>query len=171
MTAAPAPYAGLATRGVAFVIDAVIAHVVVLLAAALVWLVTSIVGELRPEWLANLIAGVAWIVFVALYFVCFWTTGQTPGMRAMGVRVLGRDDAPPTFVRSLVRLVGLVLAIVPFFAGFLPVLFDDRRRALQDFLAGTVVVYADRESLLVRESDAAEGRTAGNAREIPGPAS
>jgi uncharacterized RDD family membrane protein YckC len=167
MTAAPAPYAGLATRGVAFVIDAVITHVVVLLAAAIVWLVTSIVGELRPEWLANLIAGVAWIVFVAL---CFWTTGQTPGMRAMGVRVLSRDDAPPTFVRSLVRLVGLVLAIVPFFAGFLPVLFDDRRRALQDFLAGTVVVYADREPLL-RESEAAEGRTAGNAREIPGPAS
>jgi uncharacterized RDD family membrane protein YckC len=51
------------------------------------------------------------------------------------------------------------------------VLFDDRRRALQDFLAGTVVVYADREPLLVRESDAAERRTAGNAREIPGPAS
>ena len=29
--------------------------------------------------------------------------------------------------------------IVPLFAGFLPVLFDDRRRALQDFLAGTAV--------------------------------
>jgi uncharacterized RDD family membrane protein YckC len=153
------------------VIDAVIAHVVVLLGAALVWLVTSIVGELRPEWLANLIAGVAWILFVALYFVCFWTTGQTPGMRAMGVRVLGPDDAAPTFGRSLVRLVGLVLAIVPFFAGFLPVFFDDRRRALQDFLAGTVVVYADRESLLVRDASTAEGLTAGDARRVPGPAS
>ena len=40
---------------------------------------------------------------------------------------------------------GLVLAIVPLFAGFLPVLVDDRRRALQDFLAGTVVLYADHD--------------------------
>jgi hypothetical protein len=40
-----------------------------------------------------------------------------------------------------VRLIGLLLAIIPMFAGFLPVLFDRRRRALQDYLAGTVVVY------------------------------
>ena len=47
----------------------------------------------------------------------------------------------PSVGRSLVRLVGLVLAIVPLFAGFLPVLFNERRRGLPDFLAGTVVVY------------------------------
>jgi uncharacterized RDD family membrane protein YckC len=40
-----------------------------------------------------------------------------------------------------VRLIGLVLAIVPCFAGFLPALVDDRRRALPDLLAGTVVLY------------------------------
>jgi ABC-type transport system involved in cytochrome bd biosynthesis fused ATPase/permease subunit len=33
-------------------------------------------------------------------------------------------------------------ALETLFAGFLPVLVDDRRRALQDFLAKTVVVYA-----------------------------
>ena len=32
-----------------------------------------------------------------------------------------------------------MLAIIPLFAGFLPVLFDRRRRALPDYLAGTVV--------------------------------
>ena len=40
-------------------------------------------------------------------------------------------------------MVGLVLAIVPLFAGFIPVLFTARRRGLPDFLAGTVVVYDD----------------------------
>ena len=50
---------------------------------------------------------------------------------------------PPSIGRSLVRLVGLVLAIVPMFAGFIPVLFTERRRGLPDFLAGTVVVYDD----------------------------
>ena len=43
------------------------------------------------------------------------------------------------------RLAGLVLAIVPLFAGFVPVLFTERRRGLPDFLAGTVVVYDDAE--------------------------
>jgi uncharacterized RDD family membrane protein YckC len=43
-------------------------------------------------------------------------------------------------------MVGLVLAVVPLFAGFLPVLFTARRRGLPDFLAGTVVVYDDRPS-------------------------
>jgi uncharacterized RDD family membrane protein YckC len=42
------------------------------------------------------------------------------------------------------RLIGLVLCIVPLFAGFLPVLVDDRRRGCHDMLAGTVVVYVER---------------------------
>ena len=36
---------------------------------------------------------------------------------------------------------GSILAIIPLGAGFIPVLIDDRRRALQDFMAGTVVIY------------------------------
>jgi uncharacterized RDD family membrane protein YckC len=75
-----------------------------------------------------------------VYLVTFWTvTGETPGMRVMGLRVTDHHGAPPGVGRSLLRLVGLWLAIVPLFAGFLPVLFDDRRRALQDFIAGTLV--------------------------------
>ena len=81
---------------------------------------------------------------VGVYFVLFWSTaGQTPGMRLLHVRVRRPGGETPSIARSLVRLVGLVLAIVPLFAGFLPVLFTDRRRGLPDFLAGTVVVYED----------------------------
>ena len=35
------------------------------------------------------------------------------------------------------------VAIILLFAGFLPALFDRRRRALPDFVAGTTVVYAE----------------------------
>jgi len=45
--------------------------------------------------------------------------------------------------RAIVRTVGLALAIIPLFAGFIPALFDGRRRALPDYLAGTVVLYDD----------------------------
>jgi uncharacterized RDD family membrane protein YckC len=55
------------------------------------------------------------------------------------------DGRHPSIARSLVRLIGLGLAIVPLFLGFVPALVDLRRRALQDLLAGTVVLYADAE--------------------------
>jgi len=58
----------------------------------------------------------------------------------MRVRVVTASGGSVSVLRSLVRFVGLILAIAPLFAGFLPVPFDRRRRALPDFLAGTVVV-------------------------------
>ena len=42
---------------------------------------------------------------------------------------------------KLQRMVGLVLSIALLFVGFVPVLFDDRRRGLADFIAGTTVLY------------------------------
>jgi uncharacterized RDD family membrane protein YckC len=64
-------------------------------------------------------------------------------MRLMRLRVRRAGGEGLSLGRSIVRVVGLALAIIPLFAGFLPVLFDERRRALPDYLAGTVVVYDD----------------------------
>jgi uncharacterized RDD family membrane protein YckC len=140
--AVPVRYAGFATRGVALVIDALLATLVFVVGSALVGLVSSLVGHLRPHWVVGAIAGGAWFLIVIAYFVGFWSTvGQTPGMRIVRLRVLTHTDAPPGFFRSLVRLVGLALAIIPCFIGFLPALVDDRRRALPDFMAGTTVIY------------------------------
>ncbi|HYK07164.1 MAG TPA: RDD family protein [Gaiellaceae bacterium] len=139
------PYAGVATRAVALAADLLVIHVFILVVGALLGLVASLVGDLRPEWLVATLVGAAWGLTVTIYFVLFWSiTGQTPGMRAMRLRVVTADATPPSSARALVRLVGLLLAIVPLFAGFLPVLFDSRRRALPDYLARTVVLYADR---------------------------
>ena len=136
-------YAGIATRGIGLGIDAALANLIVLCIGALLGLVGSLVGgDLHPQWLAALLAGLGWLFAIGLYFTVFWsTTGQTPGMRLMGLRVVAADGEPPHFFRAIVRLIGLGLAIIPLFAGFLPVLFDGRRRALQDFLARTVVIH------------------------------
>jgi uncharacterized RDD family membrane protein YckC len=139
---AMSPYGGIVTRGFALAFDAGVATLAYLIGAALVGLVSSLVGQLRPSWLVGALAGTGWILLLAAYFVGFWSsTGQTPGMRIMRLRVRTRANASPGFGQSLVRLVGLALAIIPCFAGFLPALVDDRRRALHDFLAGTIVVY------------------------------
>ena len=67
--------------------------------------------------------------------------GRRPGCGCCACASSGQVTQPPSIGRSLVRVVGLELAIVPLFAGFIPVLFTERRRGLPDFLAGTVVLY------------------------------
>jgi len=139
---APSPYAGLLGRFIAGALDLALMSVVFLGGAAMVDVVSNLVGGLRPSWLEAAIASVGATVGAVTYLVVFWTVaGQTPGMRAMGLRlVVGRNGThPPGAGRALLRVVGLVIAIVPFFAGFLPILFDRRRRAIQDMLAGTSV--------------------------------
>lgn len=132
-------YGGLASRGTAFIVDLALAHLIVLLAGLGVWLIFSLVGGLRPQWLADALVAVGWFVVVTVYFVVFWTlTGQTPGMRLLQLRVTGRGGKPIGVVRALVRFVGLLISVV-LIVGVLPVLFEKRRRALQDFIAGTVV--------------------------------
>jgi uncharacterized RDD family membrane protein YckC len=143
---ASSPYAGLATRGTALAIDAGLVSLAFLIGAALVGLVSSLVGHLRPVWLVGTVGGAAWLILLVVYFAGFWTaTGQTPGMRLLRLRVVDPSAHPPKLGRSLVRVAGLALAIIPCFAGFLPALIDNRRRGLQDFLAGTVVVYDETE--------------------------
>ena len=144
MIAARVPYAGIATRALALAIDVAIVQVVVFAGAAVLALVGSLVGDLKLDTVGRVLAAAAWAGAVATYFVTFWSTaGQTPGMRIMDLRVTGADGALPSVGRSIVRVVGLALAIIPLFAGFLPVLVDDRRRGLHDFLAGTVVVHGE----------------------------
>lgn len=145
LSEARVPYAGVATRAVALAADLMLAHAIILVGGGLLGLVATLVGELRPQWLVATLVGCAWGLTVTGYFVLFWSvTGQTPGMRAMRLRVVTADGTPPSVWRALLRLIGLLLAIVPLFAGFLPVLFDSKRRALPDYLARTVVLYTDR---------------------------
>jgi uncharacterized RDD family membrane protein YckC len=140
------PYGGIATRAVALAVDVAIAHVIVFAGGAVLALVGSLVADVKLDTLARILAACAWVVVVGAYFVLFWSTaGQTPGMRLMGLRVTAPDGNHPGVARSVVRVIGLALAIIPLFAGFLPVLVDDRRRGLQDLLAGTVVLYAGEE--------------------------
>jgi uncharacterized RDD family membrane protein YckC len=142
---APAPlgYQGLVTRAIAFTIDAAVINVVAVVAAAATALVVSALSlsdQLDPVLVA--LGGTLFLLWSAAYFVTFWSsTGQTPGNRVMEIRVVrARDGRALSVRRAVLRLVGLVLAALPLFAGFLPILIDDRRRGLHDMLAATVVV-------------------------------
>jgi uncharacterized RDD family membrane protein YckC len=137
-------YVGLITRALAFAIDAGIVNAVAIVTAAVVSLTFSVVTV--PDDVQVVVAaagGTVYLLWTVGYFVTFWaTTGQTPGSRVLRIRVIPASGGrlPPR--RALVRFIGLTLAVIPLFAGFLPILVDDRRRGLQDMLARTVVVDA-----------------------------
>jgi uncharacterized RDD family membrane protein YckC len=136
-------YQGLITRGIAFTIDAAIVNLVAVVAAAAAGLIVSALS--LPDSLDTALVAVgAWVFLLwsAGYFVTFWsTTGQTPGNRVMQIRVVrAKDGAPLRPWRALLRLFGLMLAALPLFLGFLPILLNERRRGLQDVIGGSVVI-------------------------------
>jgi uncharacterized RDD family membrane protein YckC len=136
------PYAGLGSRIPGFLVDVVAVHIVYLVGVAMVGLALTLANWTPSHGVADALAAAGWAAFVTVYFTGFWATaGQTPGMALLRMRLVGIDAEPPGWGRSFVRLVGALVAVAFPFIGFLPVLVDDRRRALQDFLARTVVIY------------------------------
>ena len=128
--AAAPSYEGLVTRTIAFSVDAAVINLVALAVGVAVGLAVSILG--LPSGAKDAlvaVGGVAYCVWTVAYFVTCWsTTGQTPGSRRR-IRVRDADeDKSLSAGRSFLRLVYLTLAAIPLFAGFLPILFDDRRR-------------------------------------------
>jgi uncharacterized RDD family membrane protein YckC len=135
------PYAGLVTRTIAFAIDAAIIDVAGVAVGAIGALVMSLLPTSHDQRTAVAAIGAALFVLWSIaYFVTFWTTtGQTPGNRVMCIRVV-RVSSPQMKPRhALARLAGIVAGL-PLFWGYVPILLTERRRGLQDALAGTVVV-------------------------------
>jgi len=139
----PTDRAGLVSRGVAFGLDALIVNLGFSGLAAIVALIASAFsgnGKGVSD-LALAVGTAAWFALGAFYLVGFWSlAGQTPGMRFLGIRLDVAGRGLP-LRRSLRRLVGMVLAAIPFGLGYLGILFDERRRAWDDRMGRADVVY------------------------------
>jgi uncharacterized RDD family membrane protein YckC len=148
LPAAVTAYAGIVTRAVAFAVDVAIVQALLFLIGVVVALIIGAFSNFNLDGDVETILGAAaaWILAFSIYCAAFWSlTGQTPGMRAMGIEVTTCAGARLPVRRSLVRLVGMVLAALPLFAGYLPILLRDDRRGLHDLLAGSVVRYAEKK--------------------------
>lgn len=113
-------------------------------------------------------AGVALIImalFVILwgyhvFFELAWN-GQTPGKRAVGLRVLTTAGQPITFAHVLVRNLLRIVDFLPssYMLGAVVMLITRRSQRLGDLAAGTIVVKERREaapSRLLAQPDAPE---------------
>lgn len=152
-------YAGLISRGVALLLDIVIANALVI---GFIWLfdhTAELMGipltdcSLRPGLFlgvmpficnaANIGRTVVSALLLPAYFVFFWAlAGQTLADGLLGVRVVRLDGSRMNLTTALVRLVGYVVCILSFGIGFLWALIDDRRQGWHDKLARTCVVYS-----------------------------
>jgi uncharacterized RDD family membrane protein YckC len=141
----PTNRAGMVTRGAAFAIDALIINLFfTVLAGAVTLLATFFGGSGDGVPKGALAAGsFIWLVVVGTYLVGFWSlAGQTPGMRFLGIRL---NERRLPFGRSIKRLIGLGLSVITFGIGFLGIIFGESRRAWDDRMGHTEVVYDERQ--------------------------
>jgi uncharacterized RDD family membrane protein YckC len=137
-------YAGLVSRAVAFALDAALVNGVSLVVGIAVGLGLSILHlPSQADTAIAALMGVVWIVWSVAYFAFFWsTTGQTPGDRVMRIQVIALGGERLRPLRAAIRFGCVILAAIPLLGGFLMMLWDDRRRCLQDRLTRTVVLYS-----------------------------
>lgn len=131
-------YAGLVSRLLALIVDAVlltVAATAVGLGVPGLW--AAVTGD-SPGWL-EAVAGTAAAVLPFLYFSVSWAaSGSTAGELLFGFAVRRTDGSRVSVARAAVRaFLGLLFAPV-WLVGMLLTLSDPLRRALHDVLMGTV---------------------------------
>jgi uncharacterized RDD family membrane protein YckC len=98
----------------------------------------SVIGSNRD---LLLVAALTLLLFVLNFVVLAGRTGQTAGMRILGIYIVRESGKPFTIRQAAVRhLLGYPLSTAAFFLGFLWMLWDPRQQGWHDKLAHTIVV-------------------------------
>lgn len=149
--AGPAPgvlFASAGSRLLAYIADGILLAVVY----TGLWLLGGLLfmGASSASNGSGLLVGGGLVFFLALvllgllYFPWFWARGgQTPGMRALRIRVVrDRDGGPVTWGSAFLRLIGYWINGMVLYIGFIWIFVDKRKRGWHDLIAGTVVIQA-----------------------------
>lgn len=140
----PAP---LWRRLAAWLLDLLVLHLLggAILAAVLLTVFSRL--PLGIMELLGLLAGVLLLLLLmppllAITYFTLWHScgGQTLGKMALGIMVVGPDQAPPSPGLALLRGIGQLLSLLPLAAGFLWAFTNRERRTWYDHLALTRVV-------------------------------
>lgn len=138
------PYAGIVTRGVAGVIDALIVAIAYLLTIVGFLAVKGLLlsepvtqVEMDPLVAALLLPCMLWGYFAGGW----WLFGKTVGSLLLGTRVVRTDGHRIGFLRSWLRFLATGLSTLCFGLGWAWIAINRRNRAWHDLIAGTVVVY------------------------------
>ncbi len=142
------PLAGVGTRMLAAVLDALIIVGTILVFVYLAVLVGGAIAYQPDSGAANSVLGA--LALLAVFFFVFgyyaalellWD-GQTVGKRALHLRVLRDDGTPADAASVLARTVVRLIDFLPvgYLVGLVTMIADGRARRLGDIVGGTVVV-------------------------------
>ena len=137
-------HAGFWRRSLAFMIDAIILGIFALIIA--IWF------KLRAEQGSGqsaLSAGLP-LALILIYMPALWASPMqaTAGQRICALRVIDAiDGGRVSFMRGLLRVLGMMLSGLILGIGFLMAAFTERKQGLHDMIAGTYVV---KDSLIGR---------------------
>jgi uncharacterized RDD family membrane protein YckC len=140
--AGPAPgieFGSPGSRLVAYIID-----VVINAGAVIALFVLAAFAAILGLAILVVIPVIAVFVIPLVYFPYFWqASGQTPGMRMMGIKVVrDSDGGPVTWGSAILRYLGYWINQIVFYIGFIWIFIDKRQRGWHDLIAGTVVIKA-----------------------------
>lgn len=147
-------YAGLSRRVVAGLLDLAIAWAAY--SVAITVLDPNAASEYATTW-QTVLAALIVVAIAGLWFGYFvfaqrrW--GQTLGMRALGIRVVGDPDRPLSWGRALVRSLALA---VDFLVGPFLIARSKRKQRLGDRLANTVVLMKGEDAYVTGTGDAVD---------------
>ena len=128
--------AGFWRRAGAYVIDIVIVWSAILGLQLLTWVLPrSLAGPI------DLLFPLLFLTILLGYFPYFWAnSGQTPGKRLLGLKVVSTAGNKLSMGRAWVRLVGYWVSSLPLAPGYIWVALDRRKQGWHDKIAGTQVV-------------------------------
>ncbi len=137
-------YAGAVSRLAAFGADIGASWGIYTLGVALLNTAVKLVSghsfTLTNHQLAAFLVLTAWEF---LYFTYQWAvSGKTLGMAILGLQVVTTEGGPIGGRQAVFRTIGLGITLfLTLGIGFLGIVYQRERRALNDFIAGTTVVY------------------------------
>lgn len=144
----PAPGLRFAPHGarlVAYIVDVILISVLlagVTIAMVILTAALAAAGAAPLAVLSSILLIVALVTVGLGYFPWFWVNGgATPGMRIFNLRLVrDRDGGPLGWGEAILRLIGLWVASLVFYLGYIWIFIDKRHRGWQDLIAGTLMV-------------------------------
>ena len=131
-----APLARPSQRLMALAVDGIVLAILSNVQAALL-------GE-PPHWSENLGISIGWAM-VYFTLVPYWLHGQTLGKKLFGLQVVELTGRPLTLLLCFSRYGGYAAGMATATFGFIQILWDPNRQAIQDKIAHTVVLDARAE--------------------------
>ena len=136
--------ASVAQRGVAFLIDALLALVVVGLPIAAATGQTYHTSTVSGFNLGGWSAAVFFALVLGLLALSEWLFGTTPGKRLLGLRVIDANGGPisarAAVTRNALRLLDAFPYVLPYVVGGIAAVSSDRNQRLGDRAGATIVI-------------------------------